>query len=273
MNISTTHGMVAVEDHGTGHSAVVFIHGNSACKEVFAAQMRSALRASHRLVAIDLPGHGESEDARDPLRTYTIPGYADVVREVLRALGIDRYVVVGWSLGGHIAIELASAEPRPLGLVITGTPPIGKTMESLGEAFQPTPLMQLTFKPEFTDEEALAYARGTSGSDVSIDDYRYRAARRAHGLARARMGAAVFEGLGADQRRTVEEVGVPLAIINGENDGFLNPAYFDKPRYANLWRGAVQRIPESQHAPFLDQPDLYNGLLVSFCTEVLAAEK
>lgn len=264
MNIDTTHGAISVETTGKGAPAIVFLHGNSACKEVFAAQLRSPLREQHQLVAIDLPGHGASEDARDPQRTYTIPGYASVVREVLRSLGIERYFVVGWSLGGHIAIELLAAEPRPLGLVITGTPPFGKSMESLGEAFAPTPLMGLTAKPEFSEEEALAYARATTTPEVDTHDFRYHAARRTDGRARARMVAGFAEGLGADQRRTVEEVAVPLAILNGADDGFLNHDYFAKPRYANLWRGEVQRIPGSGHAPFFEQPDTYNDLLLSF---------
>lgn len=264
MNIDTTHGTLSVEISGEGSPAIVFLHGNSACKEVFAAQLRSPLREHHRLIAIDLPGHGASEDARDPHRTYTIPGYASVVREVLQALGIERYFVAGWSLGGHIGIELLAGEPRPLGLVLSGTPPFAKSMESLGEAFAPTPLMGLTSKPEFSEEEALAYARATTTPEVDADDFRYRAVRRTDGRARARMVAAFAEGLGAEQRRTVEEVAVPLAIVNGADDLFLNHAYFAKPRYANLWRGAVQSIPKSGHAPFFEQPDTYNELLLSF---------
>lgn len=264
MNIDTTHGTIAVETCGEGDPAIVFLHGNSACKEVFAAQLRSPLREHHRLVAIDLPGHGESADARDPHRTYTIPGYASVVREVLRSLGIERYFAVGWSLGGHIGIELLAEEPRPLGLVISGTPPFARSMESLGEAFAPTPLMQLTSKLEFSDEDALAYARATTTPELDQSDFRYRASRRTDGRARARMVAAFGEGLGVDQRRTVEDVAVPLAIINGENDGFLNHAYFAKPRYANLWRGEVLRIPGTGHAPFFERPDAYNELLLSF---------
>jgi pimeloyl-ACP methyl ester carboxylesterase len=271
MHVSTSHGTVAIDDRGTGNAALVFIHGNSSSKEIFTAQMQSVLRDHHRLLAIDLPGHGASEDARDPQRTYTIPGFASVVREVLRTLGIDRYIVVGWSLGGHIALELASAEPRPLGLFITGAPPVAKSMESLGEAFMQTPHMQLTGRPAFTDEEALTYARATTTPELGTEDFRYLAARRTDGRARARMFAAVLEGLGADQRATVEEVAVPLGIVNGEHDPFLNHSYFSKPRYANLWRGAVQRIPGSGHAPFFEKPDLYNELLQSFIADALRA--
>lgn len=271
MDIETTHGRIAVTESGSGDTAVVFLHGNSSSKEIFEAQLGSPLREAYRLVALDLPGHGGSEDARDPHRSYTVPGYASAVREVLGALGIERPILVGWSLGGHIAIELLAAEPRPLGVVVTGTPPFAKSRESLGEAFRPTPAMMLTGKLEFSDEDALAYARATTAADVLPGDPRQRAARRTDGRARARMLAAVGEGLGVDQRRTVEEVDVPLCIVNGADDPFLNPDYFEKPRYARLWRQTIHRIPGTGHAPFAEQPAAYNDLLLAFCAEVAPA--
>ena len=123
---------------------------------------------------------------------------------------------------------------------------------------------------DLTDDEALAYARAATTPDVDRQDFRYRAARRTDGRARACMFASVVQGVGVDQRRTVEEAPVPLAIINGENDRFLNPDYFAKPRYANLWRGSVQRIAGAGHAPFFEQPEVYNSLLQAFFADCLA---
>jgi pimeloyl-ACP methyl ester carboxylesterase len=68
--LPTRHGRVAVSDSdsdsdsGSGGAgpAILLIHGNSACKEAFARQF-SALRADHRLIAFDLPGHGVSDNA------------------------------------------------------------------------------------------------------------------------------------------------------------------------------------------------------------------
>ena len=75
------------------------------------------LRARHRVVAIDLRGHGDSDA---PAQRYTIDGLADDVRWICERLGIERTVVVGHSLGGLVALELAAGRPdlvRGAGLI------------------------------------------------------------------------------------------------------------------------------------------------------------
>ena len=61
------------------------------------------------MIALDLPGFGDV--ARCPPSEISIAGYGRVVAELLRALGLDRVVVVGNSMGGFIAAELAIQHP------------------------------------------------------------------------------------------------------------------------------------------------------------------
>ncbi|MBV9636600.1 MAG: alpha/beta fold hydrolase [Methylobacteriaceae bacterium] len=103
--ISTSHGQIAVETAGEIGPVVLVVHGNSSCRGVFRKQMQSVIAKRARLIAFDLPGHGDSSDAPDPARSYRRSGLAAVAVEVLRALCIDRAIVFGGSLGGHIAIE------------------------------------------------------------------------------------------------------------------------------------------------------------------------
>ena len=72
--IDTSHGCVAVEESGHGDIPVLLIHGNSFCRGVFRHQLQGVLAENHRLIAFDLPGHGQSDNAPDPIRTYTRPG-------------------------------------------------------------------------------------------------------------------------------------------------------------------------------------------------------
>lgn len=60
------------ESDGDG-SVVLFIHGNSSCKEIFRNQLESKLGTAYRMIAMDLSGHGKSGNASDPSRTYTVP--------------------------------------------------------------------------------------------------------------------------------------------------------------------------------------------------------
>ena len=122
--VETSGVKLAVVESGGAGPAVLMIHGNSSCKEVFRNQMQGAIGAKYRCIAFDLPGHGASSDAYEPETVYTIPGYADLAIELMETLGADRYAVLGWSLGGHIGIDMLPKTDRIAGLMISGTPPV-----------------------------------------------------------------------------------------------------------------------------------------------------
>ena len=82
--IDTSQGrMDFLESPGNG-TPVVFLHGNSTCRDVFRHQFETTLATTQHLVAIDLLGHGQSDDAREPQQAYTVPGYAATLIEALR---------------------------------------------------------------------------------------------------------------------------------------------------------------------------------------------
>ena len=268
-DIDTSHGRIALVDSGTPGAAVLLIHGNSACKEIFARQFDSRLTTRFRLIAIDLPGHGASSDAIDPERTYNIPGYADVALEILRALQIGHLAVFGWSLGGHVGIELLArndADMEIAGLVITGTPPIGHNAADSAAGFLPSPHMNLTGEAHFSDAEIEDYARSSAGTDAP---FLAAAVRRTDGRARRLMIAAAAAGRGADQRHVVMTNATPIAVITGADEPFVSSAYLTTFPYHNLWDRRVFLIPDTGHAPFWERPELFNPLLERFLTDVL----
>ena len=110
-----------------------------------------------RLIAVDLPGHGVSDDAKDP-SAYSLPGHARAVRAVLDAIGIDEAHFVGWSLGGHVALEMAPDLRAPRGFVIFGTPPL-TSGEAMSEAFLPNPAMKVTFQKSVDSDRGVQLRR------------------------------------------------------------------------------------------------------------------
>ena len=100
---------LAYDDNGgSGSPAFVFVHGWTCNRSFFAPQFEHFGR-DHRAVAVDLRGHGESTKAKDD--DYTIATFANDVAALIEHLNLAPAVVVGHSLGGIIATQLAASRP------------------------------------------------------------------------------------------------------------------------------------------------------------------
>jgi pimeloyl-ACP methyl ester carboxylesterase len=95
------------EEAGRGDPALVFVHG-VACHRGFWQPQLDRFARNHRVIAVDLRGHGESDAPRQP---YTMRAFADDMAWMSRELKLGRPVIVGHSLGGLVALELAAAYP------------------------------------------------------------------------------------------------------------------------------------------------------------------
>ena len=262
----TAHGRIAwAESEGDG-PAVLLIHGNSSAKEIFGRQLAGDIGRRHRLIAFDLPGHGASSDAPEPGKTYSIHGFAAAAMALLDARGISQAVVVGWSLGGHAALEMMVRWPGTIAAWITGTPPAGPA--DMQSAFLPSEHMALTFKESFTLEEARAYARETTGEGVPLEDWMIEAARRADGRFRPLMLQSVIEGLDLDEREIAATAARPLAVVSGGKEPFVNNDYLTSLAYRNLWDGKVHILDGLGHMPFWEAPERINPLFARFLDEV-----
>ena len=260
--VATSHASIAVRQSSGNKLPVVLIHGNSSCKAVFDRQIESGLGQEYRLLAIDLPGHGDSSDAFDPARSYSVPGFADVVLELLENLGIDQAVVVGWAMGGHIGLELISTFPGLIGLMITGTPPVGRSLAAVRMGFRPDAYNPLTGRQDLTEEEGRNFTETTLGA--ARTPMLEAAIARADPRVRQLVFTSFLDGALSDQRQIVETSEIPLAVVNGADDSLVDVDYLGTLSYANLWTRKCYLVPRAGHAPFLDTPVVFNHLLRQF---------
>lgn len=104
------------ERHPEGRLAIVFVHGLGGRLEHWSAQL-AAVGPALRAVAVDLPGHGESDAAADG--EYSVPALAAAVGAVMDVLAVRRAVLVAHSLGALAAIDYAAGNPeRVAGLLL-----------------------------------------------------------------------------------------------------------------------------------------------------------
>ncbi|HEV7345142.1 MAG TPA: alpha/beta hydrolase [Devosia sp.] len=247
---------------------LLLLHGSGACKEVFRPQFESHLGDIYQLTAIDLPGHGRSDDAAQPEHTYTVGGLAAVVEAVCTELGLVRPVVFGWSLGGHIAIEMAHRSELA-GLVLTGTPPIGRGPLAGLRGFTPRWDMLLVSREVFSRRDAERYMRLCFGDHGSAE--LLAAIERSDGRLRTQFLRSLLRGDGVDQMREVQSNPVPLAMINGGEDPVVRRSYIESLHYANLWRSTCQIVEHAGHAPFWEQPAAFNRILHAFLKDMAVA--
>jgi pimeloyl-ACP methyl ester carboxylesterase len=263
--VKTPFAEIALTDTGGTCAPLVFLHGSGSSKQVFARQLSEQALADRRIVTVDLPGHGDSSNAFDKA-AYSFTGIAATVIAALNQIGIESPVIAGWSLGGHVAIEMAASGWKTDGLILFGTPPLPHGPFGFLRGFQPKFDMLLTAKAHFNEQEASRFASLTLGDNV--DEASLAAIRRADGASRVQVAHAMFRGEGCDQRRFVESTDIPVAILNGSKDPFLRLHYFDDLHIRSLWRGRCHIVDNAGHACFLDQPQAFTALISAFLADV-----
>jgi pimeloyl-ACP methyl ester carboxylesterase len=245
---------------------ILMLHGSGGSKDAFARQFDSALSQMYQLVAIDLPGHGASQDATNAESTYSLRGMAGIVSEVIDQLALERPAILGWSLGGHIAIEVAAERSDLAGLILSGTPPIGRGPLAALRGFHARWDALLASKSVFSDRDAERFLRlsyGETGTSTFLE-----AIKRSDGRLRTHFLRSLMRGDGADQKRFVETSALPIAMINGADDPNVRRSYIESLNYATLWRGRCQSVLGAAHAPFWEQPETYNRLIHRFLQDL-----
>jgi pimeloyl-ACP methyl ester carboxylesterase len=264
--IDAPNGAIAVHESAGQGPPVVLLHGNSSSSRAFSRQLDGPLGQRFRLIAVDLPGHGASDDAKDP-NAYSLPGHGRAVRAVIDALGIDEAHFVGWSLGGHIALEMAPDLREPRGFVIFGAPPFA-SREAMSEAFLPNPAMKFTFQENLDSVEASAYvAAFFRPAFADIPPFFLDDVLRTDGGARSNLGASIRSGTARNEGAIVRDLKVPLAVLHGEEEQLVNGGYFASLAMPTLWRGAVQIIPGAGHTPQWETPEAFDALIEAFVEE------
>jgi len=213
-----------------------------------------------RVVAVDLPGHGES----DPMPHVSVEEYGGVVAKFIDALGLGSVIAVGHSLGGAIAIALASQRSgRVRGLVLLSSCvklPEGDDWTERFLAYLPGPLRKLLF---FAMARKLLFAPGASGNAIAVGMRELRACRPETILKDVHAARAM------DLTGPATRLAVPTLILVGSQDRLTTPALAQ--HLSELIRGALLRIHEDAgHMLLLEVPAWVNAEVLGFVGSITA---
>ena len=240
-------GFLYVEDTGTGSIPVMFLHSFGGSTAHWNDQ-REHLQTTRRTVAFDFRGHGRSGPPSD--NNYSAESMAQDIAAVADSLGLERFVLVGHSMGGSAAVAYTAEHPeRVAGLVLAGTP--GKSSEEQS-------------KPIIAALESDAYQK-------VMDDYMKQLLTNA----KPEVDSAVRK----DVKKLSKETSVsivkamfqfnPIDIINQYGGPVLiisTPHENSQPNALhNLVPGVPNKIIEgTSHWTQLDKPEEFNRILDDF---------
>lgn len=271
VSLETTAGSVSVYDSQGQGPCVVLLHGNSLSASLFSEQLTGSFGDSLRVVAFDLPGHGRSQNARRPETDYSLPGYARILEEVADGLDLDPFVLVGVSLGGHIALEYsATADTRLKAVAAFGTPPVSREPEDLDRAFKRSEEIGYLFQEHLTDAEARQFLHAVTGaSSGALFETLLSDVERSDGRARRNLASSLQRGEFVDEAALTHTSRVPLLMAVGERDAFVSQDYVAALRPSKLFGGRFRIVEGAHHSVVFDSRERFEGLLREFLGRIL----
>lgn len=236
---------VLIAGPGSGRK-LVFVHGLGGSQSTWQVVL-GALADRYRVIALDLPGHGDSDKSDPGSIDYGVAGLARAIGEVLESLQLDAAILVGHSLGGAVALQMA-LEPsaRVRGLVLIDSAGLGE--EIAGElldlmSHEPGPSTARGLLELFFEDKGLVLDRG-------VDEM--AAMQSADGAWRAQqaVAAAAFangvqqDGLGD----RLSDVRIPTLVLWGERDRVI-PLHHATAALTRLPDVTLRVLPGIGHVP------------------------
>lgn len=233
---------------------VVVIHGLGTDHTIWSSQV-SALAQHRPVIALDTRGHGRSD--KPVAEVYSIETHADDVAALLRHLEYRQAHVVGTSMGGIIAQQVALRHPevvRSLVLVCTFCePPKERNLEWRLGRFDAAPDLQTFYSG------TLRSSLGPDASDEAVNFLMELEVRNPRDVHRIEM-VATFTYHGCD---LVSQIKAPALVVGAKDDGSI-PAYLSEQIASKLPNGRLTLIPNCGHAPYLETPDELNRILIEW---------
>lgn len=253
------------EDHGEGE-VIVLVHGWCMSSAVWQSQIE-LLKASFRVVAPDLRGHGRS---RGVFTGYGFSGFAADLAALFRHLDIKDALLAGWSMGGQIVLQaLPLLEGRLSGLALISSTPCFNANSSFPYGLSRVEADGMALKVRRNIARAMDGFRGLMFAEGELDDQQL-----ADDVARILAEAAVpdvgtaLESLqalaDADMRPLLASVQLPTLVVSGDQDRICLPAAAEYLHSHIRASQCVQFNNGCGHAPFLTRPERFASVLADF---------
>lgn len=243
---------------------IVFVHGLGAQLHHFRHTLFGRFGPGYRLIALDRPGSGYSVRATGA--TGRLPEQADVVRRFIEELGLERPLVVGHSLGGAIALALATGHPAAISGIALIAPLTH--LEATGRqgfdlVYVPSRLLRRVLAHTAAIPLSLRYAPPTLRfifapqavpTDYMISGGGWLGLRPSHYFATSTDVVAIERDLGEIEKR-YRDIAMPAGILFGTGDQVIGEAVHGEPMLDKVEGLDFERVEGLGHMPQFAVPE------------------
>ncbi|MDY6765042.1 MAG: alpha/beta hydrolase [Halobacteria archaeon] len=229
---------------------VLCIHGSGGTHEIWKSQL-TRLSKERPIVALDLSGHGDSEDIENGAEENALAEYTEDVLAVARDTGAR--VLMGNSLGGAVTLNFALEKDYRLeGLVLAGTGAKLAVLDDLRDWLRNDFDRAVDFLHDenmlfhHPDERYLEFSKGAmydAGWEVTRRDF---------------LTCHRF-----DVRERLDEIEIPSLAVVGEHDQ-LTPVWYHEYLAENIPDCDLSVIKDAAHLAMIEQPDQFNAVVSEF---------
>jgi len=245
---------------------IIFIHGNSSSSEVFRPIIESKI-LTHTKIGLNLLGHGNHSSNSTNAEDFSIKAYSKDILNQIADID-DEILLVGNSLGGHLAIEIAPEVANLRGIVIFGTPPVKKPI-NFEEAFLPVPALQ-TFLTEHPSEGDIEMAVSAAVCNKETIPQLVADFKKANPLVRKAIGIDLMENKLSNQLEIFSTLDIPKYIIAGKKDPSVNPEYLQEVTNNCNGNCKLIKFENCGHYPSIEKPQEFNTILHKIAQEVFS---
>ncbi|WP_047417714.1 alpha/beta fold hydrolase [Cellulophaga sp. Hel_I_12] len=246
------------EDIGKG-DVLLLLHGLGSTKKDWDAQV-PFFSKTHRVITLDLRGHG---DSTKPLEAYGVDLMAEDVKLFLDQLNIKTATVVGFSMGGAVAFELAAKYPQYLtNLVIVNSGPDFNNMGKIGDDL-------LKNRTEFLETQGLAPLAKEISFNMFPENHQLKLRTEFETRCKNNDYNAYYQsfvtlmnwGLG----NRINKITTRTLVVASDMD--YTPVSFKEEYVDRLQNARLAVIKNSRHGVVIDQPEAFNLVLHKFIAD------
>lgn len=254
---------VTVYEYGNNSNpALIFIHGNSVPSSFFIPLIHF-LEPKYYIIALDLPGHSQSEAWEK--EDLTPKNLTSLFNSILEYFSIKEVDAFGFSMGGLILLECFDLMPAVKKIAVAGHPPLSSAND-MPNAYRLNEDTSLILQGVLNEEEAERIYNAL----IAIEDSQLKSEIKQAIIETSplfREGCLQIALDVSDQISKLNQLPHPIAVIHAANDSAIQFEYLKNLKINNLWEEKIQVIPDCGHFMIGEKPAKLANILNRYFSE------